>query len=132
MSAAFSMGFHVPRSQDHVRFREWAKRKKANAFLCCRYGVTSAGDSRTGTIHLRSFNKSATSRHDFEISSEATPSRVLSGLRPDRLKYSVDVRRAPNKQRNREDLESQSVESDGSEEMIIRRHVEVEIHSELA
>lgn len=60
---------------------------------------------------------------------EASPSRNFSRLRPDLWDYKVDVRSA---QRKKETgvAESQSVRSDGSEQMIIRRHVEIQVHDD--
>ena len=102
---------------------------KAEAFVC-RFGITSAGDSRGGTIQLRSINKNST--HLSEIQSKPLPARSVSGLRPDEFHYQVDVRWAGAKKQSGDGAESQSVESEGSEQMIIRRNVDVQVSHELA
>ncbi|KAK3679101.1 hypothetical protein LTR37_021447 [Vermiconidia calcicola] len=102
---------------------------KAESFFR-RNGTSSEGNSRVDAIHLRTINN--TSRRVSESQSGPLPARDGPYLRPDGFQYQVDVRRAGEESQSRDGAESQSVESDGSERMIIRRNVEIQVHREFA
>lgn len=61
---------------------------------------------------------------------EPASARGVSRLRPDGSHHKVDVRWARAKKQTGDAAESQSVESEGSEQMIIRRNVDGQVSYE--
>ena len=79
-------------------------------------------------MQLRSLGKN--SRHRSEIPKDAGLDTDQSYLRPDGAQYEVDARWSGGKSRRKDNADSHSMESGDSEQMIIRRNVEIQLHHE--
>ncbi|KAK4551638.1 hypothetical protein LTR86_011012 [Recurvomyces mirabilis] len=93
------------------------------------YGNTSSATSRRNrSIRLESIHNTNPFRYKVEVNGAAHP-KPFSTLRPDQAEFKVDIGN-PADERMIDSSEGQSIRSEGSQDMIIRRHIEVEVYEE--
>jgi hypothetical protein len=95
------------------------------------YGVdtsTSQGGSHSASIPMHFMGRSQTDRDNPDVRHRQPGSRVE--LRPEWLEYRVDVRAARRAKKPKHTGDERSVNSDGSERMIIYRQVEFDMHED--
>lgn len=95
------------------------------------YGVdttASQGGSYGVSIPMHSIGRSETDGDNHDVQHRQLRSRVE--LRPEWLEYRVDIRAASMAKKTKHTGDERSVNSDGSERMIIRRQVEFDMHED--
>jgi hypothetical protein len=95
------------------------------------YGVdtsTSQGGSHSTSIPMHFMGRSQTDGDNPDVQHRQPGSRVE--LRPEWLEYRVDVRAASRAKKFKHTGDEHSVNSDGSERMIIHRQVEFDMHED--
>jgi hypothetical protein len=95
------------------------------------YGVdtsASQGGSHGASIPMHSMGRSQTDGDNPDVQHRQPRSRV--NLRPEWLGYRVDVRAASRVNKPKHTGDERSVNSDGSERMIIHRQVEFDVHED--
>ena len=93
------------------------------------YGVdTSQGGSHSASIPMHFMGRSQTDGDNPDVQHRQPGSRV--DLRPEWLEYRVDVRAASRAEKPRHTGDERSVNSDGSERMIMHRQIDFDMHED--